>query len=486
MDSGGGSETALQAAPPRGSAFGKSTSTATIGLSEPTSQVERDVRPAWQRQARRYGKQAFKLFKYTWSLALLVFSLVLILWSIGIGTTAFYPGSPVWLNYILFVLFLGLLGVLEGTMISLSQLRKAPRSSYEKGYKYTLMNTSLAFRPDYLERFLMGRQICVIILVFVLARLTTVLYVPGFEGWLTNAFLVTGLFGAFIVLIIGNLVPQILAAKFSVLFLNFLAIHGVIRFCLFVRWTGLPHACWLCARALAGLLRLPFDGPADKKTSGDDTDAPTTTTATQANGHSNGHGEGAQAAAETQAPVDPDAADLDELGASMLPMVGGQHEGDAGHQAYVNSHLLDVHVKTVLPRRPVRLQSLPPQVEQALALNTDRQLATHEAPITAQARLFATVDEVADLFRAAGEPVPPFLRARTTDGAEPAFVAALRLLAEYEQLRNQAEVGKKTPAPAPATDIEAPAPAPADPTAVARALAPIVQQAQLARVKAPV
>ena len=130
---------------------------------------------------------------------------------------------------------------------------------------------------------------------------------------------------------------------------------------------------------------------------------------------------------------------------------------------------------------------MPEEVHRALALNTDRQLALHEADVTARARLFATPAEVADLFRQAGEPVPAFLLSRTADGAEPAFIAALRLLAEYDRLRGQVEaihVSAHDPAKR-APDAEAPAPTPAPVPQFVSTLAPIVRQAELDRVKAP-
>ena len=72
----------------------------------------------------------------------------------------------------------------------------------------------------------MGRQVFVVFLVFFAAKLTTI-HLQGDEGflfpipaWFETVFLETGLLACIIVVILAQLMPQIVAAKYPVHFLQ--------------------------------------------------------------------------------------------------------------------------------------------------------------------------------------------------------------------------------------------------------------------------
>lgn len=242
---------------------GSSSTAKLVNSQSSTSIIEAKPRKPWT--VLRVLNRIWKVIKYIYSCALLGLTLGICFYVIGIGQSSFFDTVPIWLDYILFVIFIFFLATLEGTMISLSQLRRVSPASYAKTHPATLRNAQLAFQPDYLEKFLMGRQANVIVLVFMLSRLLSTpsseVHVGTLADWITSGFMQTGLFGAFIVLIIGNLVPQVTAAKFPVQFINTIYINIVIRWCLFVRWIGLPHACWLCAKSIAFILGLKWNAP---------------------------------------------------------------------------------------------------------------------------------------------------------------------------------------------------------------------------------
>ena len=72
----------------------------------------------------------------------------------------------------------------------------------------------------------MGRQVFVVFLVFFAAKLTTIHLEDGegflfpAPGWFQTAFLETGLLACIIVVIVAQLMPQIVAAKYPVHFLE--------------------------------------------------------------------------------------------------------------------------------------------------------------------------------------------------------------------------------------------------------------------------
>ena len=73
-----------------------------------------------------------------------------------------------------------------------------------------------------MERFLMGRQVFVVFLVFFAAKLTTIYIKEGDDflfpapWWFRTIFLETGILGCIVLVIIAQLMPQIVAAKYPV------------------------------------------------------------------------------------------------------------------------------------------------------------------------------------------------------------------------------------------------------------------------------
>jgi len=213
----------------------------------------------------QWGMNVWSAFRYLWSLGLLVFSLVMCTWGIFTNEHTFYPDEiPSGLVFVLLFVFLAILGLMEGAMISVTQLRRLPSESYMHTHKRAYLNVQLATGPHVLERFLMGRQLVVIVLVFVLSRITTFnnISTPGATAANNIAMSIgqTGLLGAFIVLIFGNLTPQVMAAEFPLQFLNGLHVLAAMYLGLAIQWVGLPHACFAVVRTVSTILRAPWEG----------------------------------------------------------------------------------------------------------------------------------------------------------------------------------------------------------------------------------
>ena len=69
-----------------------------------------------------------------------------------------------------------------------------------------------------MQRFLVGRQFFVVFVVFLCAQITTYPSLPSFglPSWAFTVLIDTGLPGALVVLIFGQLMPQLLAATHPV------------------------------------------------------------------------------------------------------------------------------------------------------------------------------------------------------------------------------------------------------------------------------
>ncbi|CAK8683180.1 unnamed protein product [Clavelina lepadiformis] len=190
--------------------------------------------------------------RYVFSFLLLAFSLIVTSYAIFEVDTGFWKTIPGAAAFVLFLFDLVVLGIVEGLQISLVELKRQHPDSYKHSHKRAYKLGQIANRKDNVERFLMGRQVLVVFLVFFIAKLTTIelddlengLFFPV-PHWLYVSLLQTGFLTCILVVIVAQLMPQIVAAKYPVHFLNFRVMPIAYYLCTFVEATGLTHACWV-------------------------------------------------------------------------------------------------------------------------------------------------------------------------------------------------------------------------------------------------
>ena len=158
-----------------------------------------------------------------------------------------------------------LLGIVEGLQIALVELKRQHPDTYRYSHPRAHHLGQLASLGDNVERFLMGRQVFVVLLVYFSAKLTTIHLTDEDDflfpapHWFRSIFLETGILACVIVVIIAQLMPQIVAAQFPVHFLEFLIMRPAYYTCVLVEATGLTHICWL----LSYLMGIVFGMRAD-------------------------------------------------------------------------------------------------------------------------------------------------------------------------------------------------------------------------------
>lgn len=224
------------------------------------------------------------------SFGLLIFSGTVVCYSIVEQKTAFWQNIPGWAGLLIFCVALYLLGVMEGLQIALVELKRETPESYRESHPTAYRLGQLAGQQDNIEKFLMGRQVFVVCLVFFIAKLTTIqarenglllseegflFYVPQ---WVQTAFLETGLLACIVVVILAQLMPQIVASLYPVQFLELLVMRPAYWACILLESTGLTHSCWVLAWLLARVFRMKEETPAGlavsaKKSSGRDNKA---------------------------------------------------------------------------------------------------------------------------------------------------------------------------------------------------------------------
>merc|ERR1712038_1507951 len=202
------------------------------------------------------------IVRYIFSLGLLLFSGVVVCYSILEQKTSMWKVIPDWASLLIFIFVLWCLGVMEGLQIALVELKKLNPETYKESHPTAYKLGQLACKGDNIERFLMGRQVFVVCSVFFAAKLTTIhgrdpdgflFYVPE---WVQKVFLETGLLACVVVVIVAQLMPQIVASIYPVQFLELLVMRPAYWACIALETTGLTHFCWILAFLFSRVFRM--------------------------------------------------------------------------------------------------------------------------------------------------------------------------------------------------------------------------------------
>jgi len=197
----------------------------------------------------------FDYIRFILSACLLGFSLFVTSYAIFTQKTGFYKEVPGWAALILFFVVLFLLGIAEGLQLALVELKRQKPETYRLSHPRAYRLGELASQGDNIEKFLVGRQVIVVFLVFFAAKLTSVT-VQGQEFlfpvpvWVSSVFLETGLLASIVVVVLAQLTPQIVSSVFPIQFLELRIMRPVYYACLFLEFTGLTHFCWVLVHLL--------------------------------------------------------------------------------------------------------------------------------------------------------------------------------------------------------------------------------------------
>jgi hypothetical protein len=188
------------------------------------------------------------------SLVILGFSFAVTLTALFDGKTAMWDGVPEVVSVIVLFILMAFVGMMEGMQIALFAVVNLPEEEL-KHHAIAYANCQLTFAGENLQKFLIGRQICVTICMFVVARITSVdVDVDAGEDTIFGVsdglqeFFNTGLLGAVITTVVASLVWRIIASSFPVAFLSNPLIYLIIRLCLVLEASGLCNAAWVLGR----------------------------------------------------------------------------------------------------------------------------------------------------------------------------------------------------------------------------------------------
>merc|ERR1719411_165149 len=189
------------------------------------------------------------------STAILAFAFAVTISAILNGQTTMWDGVPPIVTIILFFVFMSIVGMLEGMQIAFFAVARMTEEERSRS-KWAKRTCDILFFGEArnVPAFMIGRQMCVTLCFFIIARVTTVKLQPGDENIFgvsdgAQAFFETGLLGALITTIVASIVWQLVATAFPMAYLSSPITYLLLRFCLGLKWTGLCQGSWVIARA---------------------------------------------------------------------------------------------------------------------------------------------------------------------------------------------------------------------------------------------
>ena len=211
-------------------------------------------------------RRGITFLQYTVSIVLLLFSLTLVVAAIVAKQTAVSQATHPSIALALLVGLLRWLGLLEGgqgCIVGL-QPRRREASSYAQSHPWTYRCTQATVGPK-LERFIVGRQFLVVLVVFGINLCGSPVAdaEPVSWGFLPHVvvheiFLASGLALILVTIVVGQLAAQVNSAMCLLDFINYRLSLLTVWAALAVEQSGLLHACYLVQMLFSRFTDQPF------------------------------------------------------------------------------------------------------------------------------------------------------------------------------------------------------------------------------------
>lgn len=173
----------------------------------------------------------------------------------GITVTESRIHLPNYLIFLLLFLSIAFLGYFESgqvAVVNLSVIDQKQTRSIQESLPLTYRVYQTISTPGNVEKYLIGRQLCVIGLVFFISQLTSFPDLPHILPYgLEHLLIKSGLPGVLITLTMGQLFPQLLADEYTLRFLNLKGSLLFIQIAQFIEAFGVfTHFSWLMSYGL--------------------------------------------------------------------------------------------------------------------------------------------------------------------------------------------------------------------------------------------
>jgi len=196
------------------------------------------------------------MIKNFYSTCLLIFSIVIICGLIFTGNTQLASDVHPWLAFFVMWLAIIWLSMVEGGQASMVGLAPVNKELYKESHPLAYKCTSLCHKGDNLDRYLLGRQFMVVLIVFMVNLSGAPL--PGATLWgfpqvVLDIFLVTGIAMILFTCMVGQLNSQVNAAHCMLDYINNYFAVFTLYVAMAVEFSGLLHSSYLVQMAVAKL-----------------------------------------------------------------------------------------------------------------------------------------------------------------------------------------------------------------------------------------
>ena len=207
---------------------------------------------------------ALESFKYLYSSALLILSLIIVhaaMFTNQTTATADF-GLPPIVAVIIFWFLLVWLAMMEGGQGALVGLQPVDKALYADSHPRSLMNTKLAHKGDNMERFIVGRQYLVVLVITVINLMGSAVKgasVLDMPKWSTEIFLANGVAMILTTIMVGQLPAQVNAANCMLDFINNYFMLFTSYVSLGIEFSGLVHCVYLVQMIFSKITGKPIE-----------------------------------------------------------------------------------------------------------------------------------------------------------------------------------------------------------------------------------
>ena len=205
---------------------------------------------------RNGAQNAFYWGRVLFSLVVLGFAIAVTFAAIFDGQTAVWEGVPAGVSVILLVLFMVVIGMLEGMQIAFFTVAKIPAAERaDRPWAQRTVDVLFKGEGRNLPGFMVGRQMTVTLCFFIVGRILSITNNLDDDDHTTDdnifgmpdsmqKFLSMGFLGAILTTVLASITWQLVAGAFPLTFLSFPLVYILLMCALFLEWTGLCHASW--------------------------------------------------------------------------------------------------------------------------------------------------------------------------------------------------------------------------------------------------
>jgi len=206
-----------------------------------------------------------RLVKYIYSSFLLVFSIILIIGNIFAYQTRLASQSHPAIALIVMLVAIIWLTMVEGGQGALVGLGPVDPELYKESHPMTYRCTQLVYKGDNLNRYLLGRQFMVILIVFIVGLCgathgngDNAVSLWGLPNWIINVFLVSGIAMILFTCMVGQLNSVIISCHYMLDYLNSWSALITIWVAMAIEFSGILHICYIVQRTVAYMAGQPI------------------------------------------------------------------------------------------------------------------------------------------------------------------------------------------------------------------------------------